>query len=85
MDLGMMNDDVFFFICARDKDCGRSLEPPHPGYPLSLFLSQHKKKFTLLNPTFLYVKRAPPGCPLHGVGNVMYMKRLYSNIILTYR
>ena len=52
---------IFFYISARNVDCGYSLEPPRRGcsneYPQYMFLSIYKKNNVYpCKPKFYYVK-----------------------------
>ena len=48
---------ALILICAQNKDCGYTLEPPHRGgsneYPQSMFWSKNKKnRYTPAYPSF---------------------------------
>ena len=52
---------IFFYISAKNTDCGYSLEPPRRGvsneYPQSMILSRNKKNNVYpCRPQFYYIK-----------------------------
>ena len=69
---------IFFYISAKNIDCGYSLEPPRRGgsneYPQSMILSRNKKNNVYpCKPQFYYIKVGFKGSKLYRYVFVMVM------------